>query len=180
MSQANQNVWAHCRGRWFSTSPERGILPVHLPTTFRSHFTAKFSVQIVNIPMHIVCIPAGYFRCIHLSRTVGSSNPALIINDFRCKNRACFTDVYESNVSPLSFWGNSENTRSSSARLYNLARWRRIRIFVFVSLQVYTQTSLWPHQINRLLYKALHELIIFRKDNGFLTVLKKIHQYKVI
>ena len=39
---------AHCRGRWFSTSPERGILPIYLPTTFRSHFAAKFSIQIVN------------------------------------------------------------------------------------------------------------------------------------
>ena len=39
--------------------------------------------------MHIVCIPAGYFRCIHLFRTFGDSNPALIINHFRGKNRAC-------------------------------------------------------------------------------------------
>lgn len=62
---------------------------VYLPTTFRSHFAAKFSMQIVNNAMHIVCIPAGHFRCIHPFRTVGDSNPALIINDFRSKNRAC-------------------------------------------------------------------------------------------
>ena len=80
---------AHYRGRWFSTSPERGILPIYLPTTFRSHFAAKFSMQIVNNAMHIVCIPAGHFHCIHLFRTVGDSNPALIINYFRGENRAC-------------------------------------------------------------------------------------------
>ena len=68
---------------------EGGILPVYLPTTFRSHFAAKFSMQIVNVPMQIVCISDVHFRCIHLFRTVGDSNPALIINDFRGKNRAC-------------------------------------------------------------------------------------------
>ena len=62
---------------------------VYLPTTFRSHFAAKFSMQIVNVPMHIVCILAGHFCCIHPFRTVGDSNPVLIINDFRGKNRAC-------------------------------------------------------------------------------------------
>ena len=77
---------------------EGGILPVYLPTTFRSHFTAKFSVQIVNVPMHIVCIPAGHFHCIHRFRTVGDSNPALIINDFRGQKPGVFTDVYETKI----------------------------------------------------------------------------------
>ena len=39
--------------------------------------------------MHIVCIPVGHFRCIHLFRTVGDSNPTLIIKHFRGENRAC-------------------------------------------------------------------------------------------
>ena len=39
--------------------------------------------------MHIVCIPAGHFRCIHLFRTVGDSNSALIINHFREEKRTC-------------------------------------------------------------------------------------------
>ena len=69
---------------------KRGILPIYLPTTFRSHFAAKFSMQIVNNPMHIVCVPAGHFRCIHLFRTVGDSNPALIINYFRGEKRRAY------------------------------------------------------------------------------------------
>ena len=39
-------------------------------------------MQIETIPMHIVFIPAGLFRCIHLFWTIGDSNPALIINHF--------------------------------------------------------------------------------------------------
>jgi hypothetical protein len=45
--------------------------------------------------MHIVCIPAGQFRCIHLFRTFGDSNPALIINHFRGQKPGMFTDVYK-------------------------------------------------------------------------------------
>ena len=46
-------------------------------------------MQIVNNAMHIVCILAGHFCCIHPFRTVGDSNPVLIINYFWGKNRAC-------------------------------------------------------------------------------------------
>ena len=83
---------------------EGGILPAHLPATFRSHLAAKFSMQIVNNAMHIVCIPAGHFRCIHHFRTVGDSNPTLIINHFRGENRAClrmFKDSLRANNSVL-------------------------------------------------------------------------------
>ena len=69
---------------------ERGILPIYLPTTFRSNFAAKFSMQIVNNAMHIVCVPAGHFRCIHLFQTDGNSNPALIINYFRDEKRRAY------------------------------------------------------------------------------------------
>ena len=62
---------------------------VYVLTTFYSHFAAKFSMQIVNIPMQTVCIPEGHFRCIHLFRTVGDSNPALIINHFLGENQVC-------------------------------------------------------------------------------------------
>ena len=50
---------------------ERGILPIYLPTTFRSHFAAKFSMQIVNIPTHNVCIPAGIFAAYTFSGPLG-------------------------------------------------------------------------------------------------------------
>ena len=90
---------------------ERGILPIYLPTTFRSHFAAKFSMQIVNIPMHIVCIPAGHFRCIHLFRTVEDSYPALIINHFRGENRVClrmFTNSLRTKISDGYIFRNRE------------------------------------------------------------------------
>ena len=80
---------------------------VYLPTTFRSPFAAKFSMQIVNVPMHIVCIPAGHFRCIHLFRTVGDSNPALIIKHFRGKNRACLRSAYGRKIAVRILWAGS-------------------------------------------------------------------------
>ena len=56
--------------------------------------------------MHIVCIPASHFRCIDLFRTVGDSNPALIIKHFRGKNRAClrmFTDSLRAKIAGAIF-----------------------------------------------------------------------------
>ena len=83
---------------------EGGILPVYLPTTFRSHFAAKFSMQIVNNAMHIVCIPAGHFRCIHPFRTVGDSNPTLIINEFGRVKGSCLRSAYGRKIAVRFLW----------------------------------------------------------------------------
>ena len=86
------------QGMWrtkFGKSPgEGGILPVYLLTTFCSHFAAKFSMQIVNNPMQTVCISAGYFRSIHLFRTVGDSSLILIINEFGRLKGSCLRSTY--------------------------------------------------------------------------------------
>ena len=73
---------------------EGGILPVYLPTTFRSHFAAKFSMQIVNIPMQTVCIPECKTCSIHLFRTVGDPNLALIINEIGRVKGSCLRSAY--------------------------------------------------------------------------------------
>ena len=89
----------HLQSRRFARGRPNSLLCQNICSPHRSaqkgHLTAKFSMQIVNISMHSVCILAGHFRYIHLIRTVENSNPALIINYFRGEKRAylrMFTD----------------------------------------------------------------------------------------
>ena len=51
-------------------------------------------MQIVNIPMQTVCIPECKTCSIHLFRTVGDPNLALIINEFGRVKGSCLRSAY--------------------------------------------------------------------------------------
>ena len=99
---------------------EGGILPVYVLTTFCSHSAAKFSVQIVSIPMQTVCIPEGKILCIHLFRTVGDSNPALIINEFGRAIGSCLRGAYGRKIAVRILLGGAPSIHSSFCTSFKL------------------------------------------------------------
>ena len=63
-----------------------------------------------------------HFRCIHLSRTVGDSNPVLIINEFVRVKGSCLRSAYGRKIAVRFLWQASTSALAFSLQSVALAQ----------------------------------------------------------